>query len=171
MKYYSPLVRTIRSFLKIFLILTGFSEESQNVKVSFPVNILDSSKIEKLDIKLAPKTLQVYGAWLYLEVQLTGLRKFVFNYFYTSFFIGTIFIFSLEFFGICLYLLYLKNKHKNNLSITFIPDEWLNYSQKPESPAIEFPSDFSHILKQKAIKAPKELKFLHKIKEKLLKFK
>ncbi|CAG9314935.1 BSCL2 [Blepharisma stoltei] len=170
MKYYSPVIRMLRSFLKAFLIVTGLIDESQSVKVSLPLSITDASNFEKLEIKVSPKNLQVYSAWLYLEVQLTGVRFLAFHYFYTCLIVGTLSLFTFEISGIVCYILYLKYVKKvSGFALKFIPEEFLCPKIQKETLAIEeFPTDFSHILKPAP---PKKEKLIKKLKHQLVKLK
>jgi hypothetical protein len=111
MKYRSPLIRSVRSFLFMIPILAGIWEESQIVQIGLHTEIQSAKDIETVEIKVYPKELQIYSMSLQLEVKLTGLRYFMHRYYYTSWILSVIVIFALESLTI-LYILYMYNLHK-----------------------------------------------------------
>lgn len=94
LKYYSYYTKIIKNLAKLPLILLGIYDESQVVNVKFYHSLLHAEEIEKVFIKISPKELRVYSMSIDFEVRLEGIRNFMHQHGYYSFFIGTAGIFS-----------------------------------------------------------------------------
>lgn len=169
MKYRSPLIRSIRSFLFMIPILAGIWEESQIVQIGLHTEIESAKDIDTVEIKVYPKELQIYSMSLQLEVKLAGLRYFMHRYYYTSWILSVIVIFALESLSI-LYILYLHNLNKqkqhsiklNKQVVEKIKEKemliskanWILPREKEIPKKLLIPVDFSTIIQMPAKRKP-----------------
>ena len=141
LKYYSPITRMCRLFLRMPMILLGIIDESQYVKVDFYHSFNNSKDIKEITINIIPIELRIYSLTMNFQVQLKGLRKFMFNYFFTSFIIGSfsIFLMLVSTFLIIFSLYYeYPTNQEETIQVEYII---------PKETPIDEPPDFSMIIK------------------------
>lgn len=163
LKYRSSIIRSVRSILLFLPIITGIWEESQIVKIGLQTEIQIENDIEKVQLRIFPKELQVYSTSLQLEVKLTGLRYMMHYYYYTSWILATTLLFGLESLAV-LGLLQLRRIRKQQILSNHLKSEilekinkreqaisksnWILPKEKELTNKCLIPADFSSIIKE-----------------------
>lgn len=97
MKYRSPVIRAIRSFVLFIPIFTGIWEESQTVQIELNSDFQREKDMVIVEIKVYPREIQIYNIFLRLEVKQTGLSSIIQGYYYTSWVISVLVILCIEY--------------------------------------------------------------------------
>jgi hypothetical protein len=95
-KYRSPLIRAIRSFLLLIPIFTGIWEESQTVQIELNTQFQIEKDMAIVEVKVYPRDIQVYNIFIRLEVKETGWRSIIQGYYYISWIISVLVILYIE---------------------------------------------------------------------------
>eukprot|EP01114_Cavostelium_apophysatum_P011408 TRINITY_DN2564_c0_g2_i2.p1 TRINITY_DN2564_c0_g2~~TRINITY_DN2564_c0_g2_i2.p1 ORF type:complete len:687 (+),score=127.34 TRINITY_DN2564_c0_g2_i2:87-2147(+) len=95
--YKSGLLRTLSTFFYSLPLLTGFAEEKQRLDLSLVEGL--ALPFSKAIVRLSNPYIQLYSASVTFQVKLSGIRYYMYHWFFTSFWVGIFTIFFLELLG------------------------------------------------------------------------
>mmetsp|Transcript_9372 Transcript_9372/g.18007 ORF Transcript_9372/g.18007 Transcript_9372/m.18007 type:complete len:317 (+) Transcript_9372:2244-3194(+) len=158
LKYSSYLLRACRTIAYIFPLMMGWTEEAQVVNVLIDPSLSSHKDLKELKVDIYPRELQVYKAEMQLSTKLSGVRKVMHKYFYSSmlFCVSSLFVFNCAVLTAVFYARYfsppppsrLSRRSNSSLPKIDLPNEH-EFDLVPRPEAQKYPADFSHILKKK----------------------